>query len=108
VHAGYYNQGNVRKFELFGLSGSVEAPSQAGDWTEWTKIMDCEIIKPSGLPFPTMTDDDLTLAEAGFPFTLPMTDDTVRYLRFRINTVWGGLNEFIYIAELTFYGQYAE
>jgi hypothetical protein len=104
-HAGYYNQGNVRKFELFGMS---DAPSQSGNWSEWTKMMDCEVIKPSGIPFPTMTDDDLTLAESGFPFTLPMSDETVRYLRIRINTVWGNLNEYIYMAELNFYGQYVE
>ncbi|GHS96705.1 hypothetical protein FACS189421_02200 [Bacteroidia bacterium] len=104
-HAGYYNQGNVRKFELF---GSLEQPSQSGDWSEWTKLMDCEVLKPSGQPFPAMTDDELTQAEEGFPFSLPMSEEYVRYLRFRINTVWGGLNEYIYIAELTFYGQYAQ
>lgn len=103
-HAGYYYQGNVQKFEFFGC---LETPSQSGDWSEWTKLLDCEVKKPSGLSGLTMTDADLELAESGFPFTMPMSDEelVIRYVRLRVNTVWGGVNEYIYVAELDFYGQ---
>ena len=106
-HAGYYYQGNLRVFELFGC---LETPSQSGNWSEWTKLLNCEVKKPSGLEGLAMTDDDMALAESGFPFTLPMTEEEqiVRYVRFRVNTVWGNINEFIYVAELDFYGQNAE
>lgn len=30
-------------------------PSQSGDWSEWTKIRDFEIVKPSGSPGNTVT-----------------------------------------------------
>lgn len=48
----YYNQGNVKEMEIYTCD---HIPSQSGDWSEWTKIRDFEIVKPSGSPGNTVT-----------------------------------------------------
>jgi hypothetical protein len=60
--------------------------------------------KPSGLPSPEFTTDDLTFWQAGFPFTFSLTLPKVRYIRFECLTNMGGTNNFFDINELTFFG----
>lgn len=97
----YYNWGNPKKISIY---GKVTKPSQNGDWSEWTKIMDGEIIKPSNLPIGTMTDEDMATAESGHEFIFELTQEPLRYIRIVIHSTWGGTT-FTHPAEVDVYGE---
>ncbi len=96
----YYNWGNPRAFDLY---VRATAPSQSGDWSEWTKIKETEIIKPSG-PSSTVTDDDLRVAEAGHEFTFDLSQEPVRYIRIVVKSTWGSTT-FTHPAEIDVFGE---
>lgn len=100
----YYNWGNPLTFTVYGCD---RKPSQSGDWSEWTKIMDCEIIKPSGSPSGTVTDEDMTTAELGNEFAFELTQIPLRYIRIVINSTFGGTT-FTHPADVDFYGESTE
>ncbi len=97
----YYNWGNPKAFDLY---VRTSAPSQSGDWQEWTKIMDTEIIKPSGGASGTVTDDDLRAAEAGHEFTFNLSQEPVRYIRIVVKSTWGSTT-FTHPAEIDVFGE---
>jgi len=96
----YYNWGNPRTFDVY---VKVTAPSQSGDWSEWKKIMETEIVKPSG-DGSTVTDDDLRAAENGHEFTFDLGQEPVRYIRIVIKSTWGSTT-FTHPAEVDVYGE---
>jgi hypothetical protein len=64
---------------------------------------DFEIVKPSGLPMGTISDEDKSVANAGHEFYMPIT--SVRYLRFVVKSTWvGDKDNAITIHEISFYG----
>jgi hypothetical protein len=97
----YYSWGNPKKMEVYVCFGT---PSSNGDWSEWTKIMDCEQVKPSGLAGTTMSDEDITYAEAGFEFLFPLDMEPVRYIRVTILETWTG-TAFTHPAEVDVFGE---
>lgn len=97
----YYNWGNPRKFDLYVRR---DAPSQSGDWSEWTKIMSTEIIKPSGGASGTVTDDDLRAAINGHEFSFDLSQEPIRYIRIVVLSTWGNTT-FTHPAEVDVYGQ---
>lgn len=97
----YYNWGNPRKISIY---GKVTRPSQSGNWDEWEKIMDGEIIKPSNLPIGTMTDEDIATAESGHEFIFELTQEPLRYIRIVIESTWGGTT-FTHPTEVDVYGE---
>lgn len=97
----YYNWGNPRTFEVY---VKTTAPSQSGDWSEWTKVMETEIIKPSGANSSTVTDDDLRAAENGHEFTFDLSLQPVRYIRIIVHSTWGSTT-FTHPAEVDVYGE---
>lgn len=97
----YYTHGNPKKMEVYACD---HTPNQNGDWSEWTKIMNFEIVKPSGSLGNVTTDLDMEIAAQGHEFMLPLEQKPVRYLRFVILNTWGGTT-FTHPAEFTFYGQ---
>lgn len=97
----YYSHGNPRKMEVYVC---FDTPSSTGDWSEWTKIMDAEQVKPSGSAGTTMTDDDLAFAEAGFEFLFPIDMDAVQYVRVKVLETWTGAT-FCHPAEVDMYGE---
>lgn len=97
----YYNWGNPQKVSIY---GKVTRPSQSGDWDEWEKIMDSEIVKPSNLPLGTMTDEDLVAAESGHEFIFELTQEPLRYIRIVVNSTWGGTT-FTHPTEVDIYGE---
>lgn len=97
----YYNWGNPKEFEVY---VSADKPAQNGDWSGWTKVMDSEIIKPSGLPVGTSNDEDLALAEAGHEFAFPLDLPPARYIRVKILSTWGGTT-FTHPAEIDVFGE---
>ena len=80
-------------------------PNPDGSWDSWTLLGTFESIKPSGGS--GWTSEDIQFAcYDGEDFEFPDIDP-VRYLRFRVTKVWGGVT-YIYIAELTFWGEVLE
>lgn len=94
-----YAWGNPKRFEVYGCN----TPGMSGDWDEWTKIMDCTIIKPSGSPVGTNTDADIAALKAGHEFAVDVNSGIFRYIRIRVISTWGG-STFTHIAEVTMYG----
>jgi hypothetical protein len=98
----YYNHGNPRYFKVW---ARAEAPSSNGDWNEWTEIMDCEVVKPSGLTGTSITNDDIIYAEKGHEYDFPQDLEPVRYIRIRVSSGWEG-QTYAHITELSFFGIY--
>lgn len=102
----YYNWGNPLDFEVYVFKGTG-TPSQSGDWSEWEKVMDCLIVKPSGSPSGTVTDEDITAAEEGHEFAFELSQEPIRYIRLKILSTWGG-SAFTHPAEVDLYGEVVE
>jgi hypothetical protein len=43
----YYRAGNARFFEVYSYTGDPADDNPSGDWEQWEKVADCEVIKPS-------------------------------------------------------------
>ncbi len=95
-----YAWGNPKSFEVYGC---VDKPGMDGNWDDWTKIMNCTIIKPSGSPLGTNTDADIAALKAGHEFTVDVNAGVFRYIRIRIMDTWGS-STFTHPAEVTIYG----
>lgn len=95
-----YAWGNPKSFEVY---GRADAPGMTGQWDEWTKIMDCTIVKPSGSPIGTNTDADIAALKAGHEFSVDVDAGVFRYIRIRILNTWGS-STFVHISEVTMYG----
>jgi hypothetical protein len=98
----YYRRGNPKNFEVYVC---YDTPSQSGDWSEWTKVKDCTIIKPSGSPVGTNTDEDIIALLNGHEFAFPPTMEPVRYIRFKIHTTWE-TSDLCAMSEITPFGYY--
>jgi hypothetical protein len=97
-----YGPGSPENFEVYACFGT---PSQSGDWSEWTKVLDCRIIKPSGLPLNSVSDEDVIAAIAGHEFSFSPAMEPVRYLRYKFLNTWDN-NVLTFFAELTPFGYY--
>lgn len=95
-----YQHGNMKEWEVW---GRADKPSQDGSWAGWTKLMDCESYKPSGLPVGQFSNEDKEYATAGEEFTFPTGTQPVRYIRFKALSTFSGA-AFIHLMEVTFYG----
>lgn len=90
---------NVPKtFEVWGSTD----PSSDGSWDSWTKLLEGETIKPSGLPCGQISDEDIALAIDGIEFEFPPGTPKVRYIRIKTNEVHCEMN--VSVTEITFYG----
>ena len=101
-----YNGGMVKEWEIFG-SMTLDAD---GSWDNWIPLRNspCKSFKPSGLEVGFNTDEDYQRQVDGEEFEFD-SSVPVRYLRWRVNEVWGGPTiEFFTIAEATFWGNVLE
>ncbi|AUP77916.1 DUF5000 domain-containing lipoprotein [Flavivirga eckloniae] len=99
--SGPYKAGSPEKFELYGSND----PNADGSWDSWTLIGDFESRKPSGQAERTQEDWHYAAIEGeDFDFDSP---EAYRYIRFKTTKTWGGVT-YIYICELTFFGQVIE
>lgn len=94
-----WGEGNLRKFQVYGC----ETLDYSGGWDNWTLLMDCVSVKPSGLPLGQNTDEDIYVATNGEDFTNSPTNPPVRYLRFLVTQTWAGGDNF-QIGEIEIYG----
>jgi len=102
----YYKDGNWKNFEVYAC---YDTPSASGDWSEWTLVKSFSMIKPSGAPTGTNTDEDILSATNGHEFAFSPTMELVRYLRFKLLAGWPGATAgYSQAAEITPYGYYPE
>lgn len=96
-----YANGNLRRWEIWGSTD----PAEDGTFDGWVKLMDCEVIKPSGAPVGQNMPEDIAAAQAGHQFTLPEDAPYVRYIRINVLETWGE-TDYMFASELTFKGSY--
>jgi len=99
-----YRNGAPKKLKVFGSNG----PAIDGSWDNWILLTEAESYKPSGQPVGTNTNEDLQYASfEGEEFEFPDGLPAVQFLRVMVEETWGGTN-YIYIAEMTFWGSEEE
>jgi hypothetical protein len=81
-----FAEGNPRLFEVWGS----ETLDPSGNWDSWTKLMDCESIKPSGLPLGQNSNEDVAVATNGEDFINSPMNPKVRFIRLKILRTWAG------------------
>lgn len=91
--------GNLKKFEIWG----AETLDLSGNWDSWTKLGEFESIKPSGLPYGQINDEDRAVATNGEDFSFSSTNPKVRYIRILVTETWAGGDNF-QIMELDIFG----
>jgi len=95
-----YNNGSIKEWEVW---GRADLPNSSGSWDGWTKLMDCESIKPSGWAVGTNSEEDREYARKGEEFEFPAMVEPVRYIRFKIKSTHPG-SGLIVMQQLWFYG----
>ncbi|OQP68367.1 DUF4959 domain-containing protein [Niastella populi] len=95
----YYSKGSPRRFEIYGSNN----PTHDGDWSKWTKILTCEVVKPSGLPLGQENNADATAGSAGFSFDFDEDTPPYQYLRLKCLQNWAG-SYFIEIQNMSMWG----
>ncbi|QEC52427.1 uncharacterized protein DUF5000 [Anseongella ginsenosidimutans] len=93
-----YSGGNPKQFEVWGST----APAADGSWEGWTKLLDAQSFKPSGLPVGQLTDEDKAYAAAGEEFHFPSNTPPVRYIRVKVINNWRG-DPYSHSNEITFW-----
>src|SRR5690606_6094415 len=96
------SHGNPRRYTVY---GAAELPPDDGNLDHWIKLMDCESIKPSGLPLGQLTDEDLDRFQAGDEFAFEDAPE-IRYFRLAVHETWDG-SGFVNVNEITFWGNIA-
>lgn len=96
-----YNQNNPKHFQVWGCSDAF--PAADGGWSNWTLLVDHEVIKPSGLPLGSVTQADIDAAAKGEEMTVPLSMPAVRYIRVKVLETY--TNAATNIAEMSFWGQ---
>lgn len=97
-----FSHGNPRRYTVY---GAAELPPDDGNLDNWIKLMDCESIKPSGLPLGQLTDEDLDRFQAGDEFAFEDAPE-IRYFRLAVHETWDG-SGFVNVNEITFWGNIA-
>lgn len=96
-----YRHGNLKKFEVWGAA----TLDPSGSWDSWVKLMDCESVKPSGLPLGQYSSEDQTWAVSGEEFINSPENPPVRYIRILVTEDWSG-GDFLHLSELEVFGDY--
>jgi hypothetical protein len=99
-----FDHGNMKTWEVWGCRIQ---PNVSGSWDGWVKLMDCESVKPSGLPPGMNTDEDIEYATRGEEFILPPDAPPVRYIRIKALSTFTGQSLW-HLQQLWFYGQVLE
>lgn len=95
----YYYRGNIKNFEIWGSAN----PNPDGSYDSWYKLGTYTSVKPSGLPYGEVSDEDQATAAAGLSYDLDINVPKLRYLRIKCINNWQGTN-FLMISEVQAYG----
>ncbi|WP_158618091.1 DUF5000 domain-containing lipoprotein [Chitinophaga lutea] len=97
--SGYYRGADPKRFEIYGSN----SPNADGSWDSWTLLGTFTSFKPSGdAATPTKEDEEFAVTN-GEDFDFPPGTPPMRYLRWKTTETWGN-SQYIYIAELMFWG----
>lgn len=99
MNGGAYMAGDPKDFEIWGSNN----PPQDGSWTNWHLLGSFRNNPPSG-QIPATAEDQTYASTVGTDYEFPIGNDAYQYIRFKTLSTWGGV-DFIYIGELTFFGQ---
>ena len=80
-----------------------ENPSPDGSFEGWTLLGRFDVVKPSGLPIETNSDEDNALASAGINFEFDSATIPLRYLRFQTLETFG-LSDYVTATEFSIFG----
>jgi len=94
---------NIKKFEIWGSN----EPAIDGSWDTWTKLLDGESVKPSGLPIGQNSAEDIALVGAGEEFIFPNDTPSVKFIRIKVLQTWSGAESF-YVMQVAFWGADAD
>ncbi|NGM60838.1 DUF4959 domain-containing protein [Sphingobacterium sp. SGG-5] len=96
-----YGSCSPRRFEIWGSNNPVP------NWDNWTLLGEFESTRPSGRGIgEPLTDDDEKQIVDGEDFEFELTDQSYRYIRYKVNETWGSTTYFC-LLELTLWGQAA-
>lgn len=95
-----YSAGDPQLYEIWGCTEY----NPDGSFNGWTKLVDCEVVKVSGLPTGVNSNDDLLRAQEGHQFKVPLDAPPIRYIRVKMLQTFGNA-DYCWMAELTFFGQ---
>ena len=96
----YYFRGTPRIIEVWGS----QKPNPDGSWdSSWYLLSRYEVIKPSGLPYGQMSDEDKRYAEAGFNVELDPLAPRSKYIRLKQILNWEGTT-WLDLTEIQVYG----
>ncbi len=104
-----FRSNSIKTWEVWGRDDDPTA--DANTWNGWTKIMDCQSNRPSGLPTTnaTLTDADKAALANGEEFLIPDGAPQVRYVRMRIMSIYDmpnfPANTLCMFGELKFYAK---
>jgi len=93
-----YTDQNALTWEIWGSDN----PPADGSFTNWTKLMDCQSIKPSGLPLGNNSQEDIDFAKAGQNFIFPVGLQPVRYIRIKVLSTYRD-QSFMTFGEISFW-----
>jgi hypothetical protein len=98
-----YQLHHLRKFEVWGTSDPT-ATTDPDSWEGWTKIMDCESIRPSGATeggAPTAEETEYMLA--GEEWEVPNEAPKFRYWKIKSVQTWSN-SMALFINEISIWG----
>ena len=102
----FYASSSPRIVEVYATDDVSDNPS--GDWSAWKYIKTCTIVKPSGAPSGTVTEEDRVAALDGHDFAMPLAMAPTRYLRIRFMECWSASLAHVGCSEITAYGIYVD
>lgn len=94
-----FNDKSPRLYEVW---GRADAPTD-GSWDGWTRLLEMQSVKPSGLPLGSLTEYDRNAILAGDQADVPMEFGEMRYIRIKCLNSWTG-DYNICFTELSFWG----
>lgn len=109
-----YTHNNLKKYVIYGCTKLTDEMYNSGQEGEdgimyptfegWTKIMDVECYKPSGIDNPNITNEDIEYIQNGDEHEVPIDAPNFRYVRILMLENWSG-GTYAQIGEMTFWGQ---
>src|SRR5699024_353321 len=93
-----YGADSPKKFEVYGSN------VKSTDWDDWTSLGEFESVKPSGLPYRELSDEDIAQNLEGEEYEFIKVNKSFRYFRFKTSELWDPNRAGLMMAELTLYG----
>lgn len=99
-----YQHGAPKHYKVYGRADKPEGGTESNPLNGWTLLLECNSLKPSGLPMGQNSAEDVEFANKGEEFSFSRDVSVIRYIRFEMLESWSGM-ECSTISELSFWGQ---